>query len=206
MVKVLSRVLRWSWLACIPGGALWALSPLGVHLSELKFKTPDVFWKLFPSAPLLLAVGLVGLYVLRTNRWDWLARLGFWAALAGIALIVAGSVGLFYLDVDDTYIMTAPAYRAFRIGLILFALGSMLLGVALARGEVSVWGTLPFAVGALGALIAAARDLGAFGAALWVLFGAAWAWLGLTLLIGAVSRLWSHGTEKPGGGPLRSPR
>jgi hypothetical protein len=30
------------------GGVLWALSPLGVHLSELRFHTPNVFWKLFP--------------------------------------------------------------------------------------------------------------------------------------------------------------
>ena len=66
-MKVLSRVLQWSWLACIPGGALWALSPRGVHLSEIKFKTAGVFWKLFPSAPLLLAAGSI-LFVIAAGR------------------------------------------------------------------------------------------------------------------------------------------
>ena len=46
-VTGLKRAGAWlSALAAVPGGALWALSPLGVRLSELKFKTPNVFWKL----------------------------------------------------------------------------------------------------------------------------------------------------------------
>ena len=59
-------LLWWASLAClVGGGVLWALSPVGVELSELKFKTPDVFWKLFPTAPLLLAVGVLGLLLMR---------------------------------------------------------------------------------------------------------------------------------------------
>ena len=46
---LISFFIRWTGLLCVPGGMLWALSPLGVHLSELKFKTPDLFWKLFPT-------------------------------------------------------------------------------------------------------------------------------------------------------------
>lgn len=187
-MKVLSRVSRWSWLACIPGGVLWALSPLGVHLSELKFKTPDVFWKLFPSAPLLLALGLTGLYLLQDNYQDWLTRFSFWVALAGIALIVAGDVGLFYLGVDDTYIMTAPAYRAFRAGLLLFSAGSLLFALVVVRvGTLSLLSTFPLIVGSLGGLVSFARDLGPLGAVLWTSFGLAWAWAGLLLLIG---ELW----------------
>lgn len=186
-MKVPSRVLQWSWLACIPGGALWALSPRGIHLSEIKFKTAGVFWKLFPSAPLLLAAGLVALYLLRDNRHEWLARCGFWASLAGIALIVAGDVGLFYLDVDDTYMMTAPAYRAFRLGLLALAAGSILFAIAAGRDRMEpVWGTVPFAVGALCGLVSVSSDLESFGAALWTLFGIGWTWLGVSLLVDGI--------------------
>ena len=65
----LGKLLRWACLACLAGGGvLWALSPLGVGLSELKFKTPDVFWKLFASAPLLLGLGLPGLLLFGGRR------------------------------------------------------------------------------------------------------------------------------------------
>ena len=183
-MKVLSRVLRWSWLACIPGGVLWALSPVGVRLSELKFKTPDTFWKLFPSAPLLLALGLAGLYLLQNNRRKWPASLGFWVAFAGSALIVAGDVGLFYLNVDDTYIMTAPAYRAFRAALLIPGAGSVLFGLASGRPRaLSLLAGFPLIVGSLGGLVTFARDVGSLGASLWICFGLAWAWTGLILLI-----------------------
>src|ERR687898_2589501 len=164
---------RWGMLACtIAGGVLWALSPLGVHLSELRFHTPNVFWKLFPSAPLLLMLGLIGLHVLVSGRSGRLERAGFYATLLGLLLILAGDVGEFWLRIDDVYIMTAPAYRAFRLGLIVMAAGSILFGVAVGRDRtLPVWGVLPFAIGALCGLISVARGLGYFGAVLWILFG-----------------------------------
>lgn len=178
----LSSALRWLWISCIPGGVLWSLSPLGVRLSEMKFKTPDVFWKLFPSAPLLLLIGLAGLYLLLPERRGPLTRIGLITALVGLALILAGDLGLFYLHLDNEFIMTAPGYRAFRGGLILLAAGCVLFGVGAARGgALPVWGALPFSIGALAGLIAAARDLGPFGASLWISFGVAWVWLGVVL-------------------------
>ena len=88
----LGTLFRWASLAClIGGGALWALSPLGVRLSELKFKTPEVFWKLFVSAPLTLILGLVGLYLMGGERRGLAARVGLWATFAGLLLVVAGS-------------------------------------------------------------------------------------------------------------------
>jgi len=146
----------------VAGGVLWALSPLGIRLSEIGFKTPNVFWKLFPSAPLLLGLGLLLLLVTGRDDAGRLGKLAAGAALLGVLLIVAGDVGLFYLRLDDRYIMVAPAYRAFRLGLLVLA-------------------GLPLVAGATLGLVGFAADLGSTGAALWMLFGAGWAWAGLAL-------------------------
>lgn len=172
-------------LACASGGALWALSPLGIQLSEQKFKTPDVLWKLFPSAPLLLLLGLAGLHLLFRGRYGRLGKAGFFVALAGLVLTIAGGVGQFWLGVDDTYMLSAPGYRSFRIGLLVLAVGSVVLGVAAFRSRVPPrWIPPVFVAGSAGLLAAVSRDLGAAGAALWIFYGVCWTLLGLALLLG----------------------
>jgi hypothetical protein len=167
----------------VAGGVLWALSPVGVHLSEVKFHTPNIFWKLFPSAPLLLLIGLVGLRLLVSERSGATQKTGFWIALCGLILVVASDVGLYWLGLDDAYIMSAPAYRTFRLGLLLVAVGSILFGVGAGRDlTLPLWGALPFAVGGLAGLTSFTTDLGYLGSALWFLFGFGWAWLGLSSL------------------------
>ena len=181
MRRLLTFILRWSGLLVVPGGVLWALSPVGVSLSDSLFHTPNVFWKLFPSAPLLILVGLVGLQFQQAGRSGLLEKMGFCVALLGLVLIVVGDVGLYWLGIDEAYIMTAPAYRALRLGLLVLAAGSILFAVAAPRdGALPTWGLLPFVVGSLCGLISFARDLGSFGAVLWILFGLGWAWLGLS--------------------------
>lgn len=166
----------------VAGGVLWALSPLGIRLSEIGFKTPNVFWKLFPSAPLLLGLGLLLLLVTGRDDAGRLGKLAAGAALLGVLLIVAGDVGLFYLRLDDRYIMVAPAYRAFRLGLLVLAAGSLAFGLAALRDRSwPVLAGLPLVAGATLGLVGFAADLGSTGAALWMLFGAGWAWAGLAL-------------------------
>jgi hypothetical protein len=194
-VVTLRTIAHWGTLVSVTAvGALWALSPVGVGLSELRFHTPNVFWKLFPSAPLLLLVGLVGLHFLVRGRCSgWLERAGFLVALLGLLLVLVGDVGQFWLGLDDRYIMAAPAYRAFRAGLVTFALGSVVFGVAAGRDRtLPVWGALPFAIGGLCGLVSFSGDLGQFGAALWILFGLGWAWLGFAVLVERISRLWQE--------------
>lgn len=183
-LRLLAGAVRWATLLCVPGGVLWALSPLGVYFSETQYNTPNVFWKFFPSAPLLLLIGLIGLHVRFSARSGWLERGAVAVTLFGLVLVLAGNVGQFWLGVDDVYTLTAPAYRSFRLGLLVLAAGTMLFGVAAARDEtLPVWGALPFAIGGLCGLVAFARDLGSFGASLWVLFGIGWAWLGVAVLV-----------------------
>ena len=179
----LRELLGWASLACLViGGVLWALSPLGVELSALKFKTPDVFWRLFPSSPALLLAGLVGLYLWNAREGSRVGRVGVWISILGSVLVVVGNVGLYHLGVDDAFIMSAPAYRAFRLGLLLLAAGALLFGVVGTRsGNLPTWVGLPFALSSLAGLLAVVQDLGSFGGALWAVFGAGWAWLGLAI-------------------------
>lgn len=178
------KILSWGWLLFVPGGALWALTPLGIYLSVFKFKSPDVFWKLFPAAPLLLAAGLIGLYLWRDGEVGKLAKASLLLALAGFVLILAGDAGVFYLDLDASHIMTAPAYQTFRVGLEIFALGSALVGLTALRDRtLTAWGTLPFTILAFGGFVAVLRDQGPLGSTLWTAFGLGWAWLACAVLL-----------------------
>jgi hypothetical protein len=167
---------------------LWALSPTGVYISNFAFHTPNVFWKMFWPAPLLLLLGLIGLQLRQSERSGLLEKLGFLVAAVGLVMVMAGDIGLYWLGIDDIFIVTAPAYNTFRIGLIVLAVGSILFAVTSPRdGALPSWGLLPFVLGSLCGLISFSRDLGTFGAVLWILFGVGWAWLGLSLLIEALS-------------------
>jgi hypothetical protein len=181
---VLLFLLKWGGVLCVPGGLLWALSPTGVSISNLAFHTPNVFWKMFWSAPLLILLGLVGLQLRQSERSGLLEKLGFFVAIVGLVLIIAGDVGLYWLGIDDIFIVTAPAYGAFRLGLLVAAVGSILFAVTSPRdGALPSWGLLPFVLGSLCGLISFSRDLGSFGAVLWMMFGVGWAWLGLSLAV-----------------------
>jgi len=182
-------------LACISGGVLWALLPLEIHISRflsgLGVLTVETVWRLFPSSVLLLAVGLVGLHIRQAGRHGWLGRAGFYVALVGLALILVGDVGLYWLHVDRLWVMTAPAYRTFRVGLWVLGLGSMFIAVAILRARVApTWGPPTLVIGSLGGLAAFSTDLGYVGAALWMLFGASWAWQGFASLLESSVSLW----------------
>jgi hypothetical protein len=186
--KLLSFLLKWSGILCVPGGVLWALSPTGVYISNFAFHTPNVFWKMFWPAPLLILLGLVGLQLRQSGRSGLLEKLGFFVAVLGLVMIIAGDVGLYWLGIDDIFIATAPAYNTFRIGLLVVAVGSILFSVTSPRdGAVPTWGLLPFVVGSLCGLISFSQDLGPFGAVLWILFGVGWAWLGISLVVAGFS-------------------
>ena len=204
MRRLLSFLLKWSGILCVPGGLLWALSPTGVSISNLAFHTPNVFWKMFWSAPLLILLGLVGLQLRQSGRSGLLEKLGFFVSIVGLVLIIAGDVGLYWLGIDDIFIVTAPAYNAFRIGLLVVAVGSILFAVTSpSDGALPTWGLLPFVVGSLCGLISFSRDLGSFGAVLWALFGVGWAWLGLSLVVVGLSSFFRGRRANRIGAPVK---
>jgi hypothetical protein len=200
LLRLLSFVLKWSGILCVPGGVLWALSPTGVYISNYAFHTPNVFWKMFWPAPLLILLGLIGLQFRQSGRSGLLEKVGFLVAALGLVMIIAGDIGLYWLGIDDIFIVTAPAYSAFRVGLLVLAVGSILFAVAAPRdGALPTWGLLPFVVGSLCGLVSFARDLGSFGAVLWILFGIGWAWLGFSLVVeGFSSFLRTRRTSRDG--------
>ena len=183
LTNLVKSLIRWSMLLCVPGGTLWALSPLGIYLTEYRYSAPAVFWKLFPSAALFMMVGIVGLWFW-TRSPGLLERIGFVAVLVGLVLVVVGDVGKYWLGLDDFYLMTAPAYKALRLGFLVLAAGAMLFGVASARNRsLPVWAALPFAIASLAGLISVSSDFGYLGAGMWMLFGIGWVWIGLSLLL-----------------------
>jgi len=190
LASKVKTVIAWlAVLSCLAGGALWALAPLGILLSNLRLPGgSDVFWRLFPSAPLALAVGVVGLLWVGALGSGWPARAGAGVTLLGLLMVISGVTGQFWLGLDDTFTILAPAYHTFRGGLVVLALGSLALGLAgLRRGSVPAWGAIPFLVAALGGLAAFIRELGAVGSGLWSAFGAGWIWLGLSVVLPALA-------------------
>ncbi|MBA2692846.1 MAG: hypothetical protein H0U65_10185 [Rubrobacter sp.] len=187
-MRVLRFLLRWSFLLLVPAGAAWALSPLGVYLSEYAFRTPNVFWRLFPSAPILMLLGLAGVFFFVMREKGIFAKVGFWTVVLGGFLTVVGTFGKYYLGLDDVYIMTAPAYAVMRAGFVVLAAGAVVFGAGAARERsLPFWGALPFAIAAVAGLVSVARDFGEVGAAMWISFGVGWSWLGLALLIERVA-------------------
>lgn len=195
MSKLKSRIatgLLWLFALCVvPGGMLWMASPLGIFLANSRLiDGSDVFWMLFPSAPLLLAVGVIGLWAAGSLGGGWLTRVSAVAALAGLALVIAGGIGQFWLSLDDTYTIAAPAYRTFRLGLIVSAVAAVLVGVSGIRARsLPLWGAMPFMVAALCGLVAFVWELGTTGSGLWAVFGAGWAWLGFSVVASKLAAL-----------------
>lgn len=202
MKTIVSRVtFAISWLtvlSCLPGGALWAISPLGIVLSEQRLiEGSAVFWKLFPAAPLALALGIVGLWWIGAVGSGWAGRAGAGVALLGLLMVTVGIVGQFWLGLDATFAVLAPAYYTFRSGLVVLAAGSVVFGSAglLAR-SLPAWGAIPFIVAALCGLVAFVWELGTLGSGLWAVFGAGWIWLGFSAALSSLAGFLEYKTPR----------
>ena len=99
-------------------------------------------------------------------------------------MVMAGDIGLFWLGIDDMFIMTAPAYHTFRIGLIVLAVGSILFAVTSARdSDLPSWGLCPSSSDRSAAWspspVTSAPSAPRCGSC----SASGWAWLGLSLAV-----------------------
>jgi len=189
---------RWSGVANILGGLLLAIS-LFVHPEEVH--TPQNLgsgaWAiahiLAMVATLIVLLGLPGLYIRQMNETGRLGGIGFVLTFIGTACVFALNwsdgfvVPLVATLAPDfiTAVFTTEAgktlFLVVAISVVTFALGWLLLGIAIFRGRVLArWASLPAMLGALLLVFSEGMPL----PVLWTggtLFGLGLVWLGVSL-------------------------
>lgn len=174
-----ARLVRWGGVAAMLGGAVW----LGaITLYGLQPEGPPGTWRrgwFSPNTAVALALalmflGVLGIHARQRARAGWLG----WAAVAvaalGLALMAAGRLAV---DVN-----LLPAWPTMGIAMAVLFLGLLLLGASILRA-----GVLPRAAGGLLMVGVLAFFVGNFeDPSIWLflLFGAAWVWLGYSLWSG----------------------
>jgi hypothetical protein len=175
-----SILIRFSGLVAMLGGVLW---PLWVVVEQsvgwgepgsAAYQRYELINRLLPLTILPVVVGLVGLHAVFRRGYGWLGTAGFVTLLAGFALMVAGSVGEFWIFSAQSY--AGPGRNASWV----------LFGIAIARAKV-----LPvqhdvamgFAVLGVGVVV---PFYGAF------IFAIPFIWLGYLLWSGKYERSQQH--------------
>jgi hypothetical protein len=138
------NLVRLSGLAAMLGGVLW---PMWVVVEQsvgwgepgsASYQRYELINRLLPLAILPVVVGLVGMHVVLRRSYGWLGTAGFITLLIGFALMVAGSVGEFWIFSAQSY--TGPGRNAswvlFLLGHLVLAIGTVLFGIAIARANV----------------------------------------------------------------------
>ena len=165
----LTKFIHWSGLASMVGGLLFAI---GIPLHPLRYgeavkHSPYSAIHTLIAVGLMLALfGLVGLYVRQADKLGALGLTGFFLAFLGQALTFSGLMTEGFMwpavaqydpaavhnfdvnsPVGQVIVLLAPAFFG---GLILFAVGYALFGVATVRAAVPArWGGVLLAIGAV---------------------------------------------------------
>jgi hypothetical protein len=199
---VSSNLLRWSGLAALVGGVLFAVLSIVEFLlfggQSGSAVVASSAWLVVEVAYILAAafliLGLVGLYLLQAKPAGSLGLVAFMVALTGTVMLAgadwsAAFFGPWVAEAAPELLVTEPA-GTMTAGVILtfvsFALGWFLFGLASLRaGVLSRGPALLLMVGAVLALVLAFLEL-PFEA---VVLGAAVAWMGYGL--------WSHAASEP---------
>jgi hypothetical protein len=182
-----SVLTRLGGLAAMVGGVLWALWTVGFNFvgygepGTLAYERYEAYNRLLPLALLLVMVGFLGLHAAQRRSYGHLGRVGFLTALVGLALVVAGSVGEFWVFTMQPYGEANgrdASWTIYLLGHLVLAIGSVLLGIAGVRAKV-----LARKAAKLFAVLGAAVVLPFFGA---LIFAIPFTWLGYTLGSGKV--------------------
>ena len=180
-----SNLTRWAGLAAIAGGVLWALWTVGFNFvgygepGTLAYERYEAYNRLLPLALLPVMVGFLGLHAAQRRSYGWLGRAGFVTALIGLSLVVAGSVGEFWVFTMQPYGEANgrdASWTIYLLGHLVLAIGSVLFGIATVRAKV-----LAHKAAKLFAVLGAAVVLPFFGA---LIFAIPFTWLGYSLWSG----------------------
>ena len=142
-----SNLIRWSGLSAMVGGVLWALWSAGQlqgfggedGAGGASFDPYVFFNRLLPLVILPVLMGFVGLHAAQRRSYGWLGAAGFAIVLVGFVLIVAGSVGEFWLFYDQPYGQPNgrdASWTLFLLGHPVLAVGTLLFGIATVRAGV----------------------------------------------------------------------
>lgn len=180
-----SDVIRLGALAALVGGVYFIVAAALTNFVESRV----AYNAIEAPAYAVLVLGLVGVHASQVGRFGTLGKVGFYVALAGLALTAFCDLAIVLIEAVSGP-DTAPGWLddfLYIRGLLLTIFGSVLFGIAIFRANVLPRGA------ALLLIIGPLLDLGMiFGGVgnVWlltvpeVLFGAAWAWLGYAILSG----------------------
>ena len=181
-----SILLRWAGLAAMFGGVLWALWTVGFNFVDYNgdpgtpaYERYEAYNRLLPLALLPVVVGFLGLHAAQRRSYGRLGRAGFVAALVGLALAVAGSVGEFWVFTTQPYGEANgrdASWTVYLLGHLVLAIGCVLFGIATVRAKVLA--RKPSITFALLGGFAVAPFFGV------LMFAVPFAWLGYTLWSG----------------------
>jgi hypothetical protein len=176
-----SNLIRWGGLAAMLAGALFIVEAVVVPFIG------DSHWGFHAlDAPphLLLAVGLVGLYLWQTRQghFGWLGTVGFILVVTACVVIALGGFAIVFVDgvlkapvgvLDSIH----PVELLLIIGAVLFSMATVRAGLLPRRGALLIiFGALGF----FGIAFAGIAPEWFISVAV-VLSGAGWAWLGYAL-------------------------
>ena len=181
-----SNLIRWGGLAAMVGGVLWALWYVGASL--VGGENYQVYNRLMPAVPLLLAVGLPALHDAQKRSHESLGRWGLVVALLGLVVMIGGNVVEFWAFSEEAYgpsSLRNSAWMAYGLGTFAFYVGTVLFGIGTLRAGVLprfgalllvIWFPLGFIVSGMLQLVGVPEALASSG--LTALVGVGWVMLG----------------------------
>lgn len=193
-----TNLIRWSGLASVLAGVLYALGallhPVGEDLAA--YTSPkwvpahQVYW----VSAMLMLFGLVGLYARQVEKTGWLGLVGFVLAFIGTVLVdsifVMASTVIHLVAVQAPALFdqaAAPPTFGVLVVVLGFILGYILFGIATMRaGVLPRWSGLLLIIGSAMFMISEAVPLNASLSHLIVtigdaIFGAGFVWMGFAL-------------------------
>ena len=183
-----SNLVRLSGLVAVLGGVLWAL--WGVVEQSVGWGQPgstvyeryELINRLLPFVLLPVVVGFIGLHAAQRRSYGRLGTAGFATVLVGFMVIIAGSVGEFWVFSDQSYEGAGrnASWILFLLGHLVLVIGTLLFGIATVRAKVFRQEAAKlFAVMGVGVVV---PFLGA------VIFAIPFVWLGHLLWTGKYER------------------